>query len=107
MAVTSGRGPGGCPGPSGVNSELYRRRRAPRPDPDLRWIAECPTCHRKINGRSRDIVQTVLGGHHYYIHGLRLTQAEMDAACDETIPEDEMMEMLKQSKEQTQELPLQ
>lgn len=90
MAVTSGRGPGERPGRSGGNPELYRRRPAARPDPELRWLATCPVCGRAVNSRSRDIVQTVLAGHHYYNHGLRLTQAEMDAATDELIPEQEI-----------------
>lgn len=91
-----------------VNTELFRRRGRMRPDPALRFVARCPTCSQYLTDSRRETLQTRLAGHHYYAHGVRLTEAEAAGMIDEMLTEAEMARLQFEAGrgQDTVELPL-
>lgn len=71
---------------------IYRCRGRARLDHNLRFLGRCPSCEQIFTGAVEDMVRTSINGHHYYTHGHRLTDAELDDAVQELVTEKELAE---------------
>jgi hypothetical protein len=71
---------------------IYRRRGRARVDHSLRFLGRCPNCGQIFTGAVEALVRTSINGHHYYTHGYRLTDAELDVAVQELVSEKELAE---------------
>ncbi len=78
---------------------IYRRRGRARLDHSLSFLGRCPTCDQTFTGAVEANVRTSIGGHHYFVHSVRLTDAELDAAVQELVTETEMAAGAEESRQ--------
>lgn len=82
----------GSLGSNPTPATIYRRRGRARVDHSLRFLGRCPNCGQIFTGAVEALVRTSINGHHYYTHGYRLTDAELDGAVQELVSEKELAE---------------
>jgi hypothetical protein len=75
-----------------------------------RFMATCPTCGQSMTDWDADNLRVRLGGHHYYAHSVRLTEAEVADLVDEVITEKDLARLEEEAARaehaKTEELPL-
>lgn len=65
----------------------------------IRFLGRCPTCHQEFTGVLADLVRLSIAGHHFYIHSVRLTEAEVDAAVEEILTEEELVAAMEEERQ--------
>lgn len=66
---------------------------------EIRFLGRCPTCHQEFTGVLADLVRLSIAGHHFYIHSVRLTETEVDAAVEEILTEEELVAALEEERQ--------